>query len=152
ATLFRLPGVRNTVLGEASDQFLEGAKLQEIGRGLVGGDLYSPFIGAKLLTNRDPETRAEDGSRPLLNTDIGERASVFVSSPRWQGKNGDKAEQAPDNDERIERYQGVRGEFRPRRPMNGDDLDEEIVEGSVGRRRAQTSGAYTLSELESVDD
>src|SRR5262249_9759066 len=72
--------------------------------------------------------------------------------PRWKRTSGDEDDPAQDNDERLETYRGVRGEFRPRRPMNGDDADDEIVDNSVGRRRGQMSGTYTLSELESADD
>jgi hypothetical protein len=67
-TLAYLPGLRNTSLGEAAEQFVEGAVVRRVG---------GPMIGRMLLTDRDPDGADYDrqgrvSNRPMLLPAVGE--------------------------------------------------------------------------------
>ncbi len=67
-TLAYLPGVRNTSLGEAAEQFTEGALVRRVA---------GPLVGRMLLTDRDPDAALLDDrgrvlGRPMLVPAVGE--------------------------------------------------------------------------------
>lgn len=67
-TLAYLPGVRNTSLGEAAEQFSEGSITRKVARNIpLVGRVAGPLIGAKLLTDRDPDNADYDEQGRLLN-------------------------------------------------------------------------------------
>lgn len=75
--LIRLPGLRGTALGDAAEQFTEGAVTRQVARDvpLIGGAL-GPSLGAKLLTDYNPEAAAYDEKgrpirRPMLVPAVG---------------------------------------------------------------------------------
>ena len=75
--LIRLPGLRDTALGDAAEQFTEGAVTRRVARDvpLVGGVL-GPTLGAKLLTDYAPDTAEYDDKgrlirRPMLVPAVG---------------------------------------------------------------------------------
>jgi hypothetical protein len=81
-TLAHLPGLRDTALGEAAEQFVEGAVVRRVARDLPGvGGVAGPLVGALLLTDRDPAAAQVDErgrvlSRPMLNPAVGELLDV----------------------------------------------------------------------------
>src|SRR5260370_26949609 len=133
---------------------MEGARLQSLGENLPLGGVLSPFLGARLLTDRNPDAAQEDGSQPML-TDTGRALSMFVRSPRWKRKNDADAVQDPEQVEverREERLtgQGVRGEFTPRRPVDGDAPDGDVVGYYDRTGKAMPTG--TSDDLEEGED
>lgn len=77
-TLAYLPGVRNTSLGEAAEQFTEGSITRQVaGNVPLIGRVAGPIVGAKLLTDRNPDNAEYDGQgqivgRPMLVAAVGE--------------------------------------------------------------------------------
>ena len=77
-TLAYLPGVRNTSLGDAAEQFTEGSITRQVAGNIpVVGRAAGPIVGAKLLTDRDPDNAEYDEQgrvvgRPMLVPAVGE--------------------------------------------------------------------------------
>jgi len=77
-TLAYLPGVRNTSLGEAAEQFTEGSITRQVaGNVPLIGRVAGPIVGAKLLTDRNPDNAEYDEQgrvvgRPMLVPAVGE--------------------------------------------------------------------------------
>ncbi|MAS35348.1 MAG: hypothetical protein CL610_15160 [Anaerolineaceae bacterium] len=77
-TLAYLPGVRNTSLGDAAEQFTEGSVTRQVAGNLpIVGRAAGPMVGAKLLTDRDPDKAEYDEQgrvigRPMLVPAVGE--------------------------------------------------------------------------------
>lgn len=77
-TLAYLPGVRNTSLGDAAEQFTEGSITRQVAGNIpIVGRAAGPIIGAKLLTDRDPDHAEYDEQgrvvgRPMLVPAVGE--------------------------------------------------------------------------------
>ena len=76
--LTQLQGVQGTALGEAAEQFAEGAVTRRIARDVpMVGRVTGPMVGAMLLTDRAPEnaeydTRGRIIRRPMLVPAVGE--------------------------------------------------------------------------------
>lgn len=76
-TLTRLPGLRGTALGDAAEQFTEGAVTRRVARDIpIYGRALGPMVGAKLLTDYDPEKAEYDErgrliGRPMLVPAVG---------------------------------------------------------------------------------
>jgi hypothetical protein len=84
-TLAHLPGVRSTPLGEAAEQFVEGAVTRQVARDLpVVGRVTGPLVGTALLTDRDPD---QDSilSRPMLVPAVGDALGSWTT-PRGKSK------------------------------------------------------------------
>ena len=85
-TLTRLPSLRGTVLGDAAEQFTEGAVTRRVARDIpVYGRALGPLLGAKLLTDYDPDKAEYDEKgrlvgRPMLVPAVG-RASGGADLP-----------------------------------------------------------------------
>lgn len=77
-TLTHLPGLRGTALGDAAEQFTEGAVTRQVARNIpLIGRTAGPLVGAALLSDRDPEQAEYDEygrviSRPMLVPAVGE--------------------------------------------------------------------------------
>ena len=77
-TLTHIPGLRGTALGEAAEQFTEGAVTRRVARDLpVVGRMTGPLVGGMLLTDRDPDKAEYDKQgrviwRPMLVPAVGE--------------------------------------------------------------------------------
>ncbi|GIK28175.1 MAG: hypothetical protein AELANPGJ_02870 [Anaerolineae bacterium] len=125
--LIRLPGLRGTALGDAAEQFTEGAVTRRVARDvpLIGGAL-GPTLGAKLLTDYDPEAAEYDDKgrlirRPMLVPAVGAGLEA-LTYPR--GKNPRKHAARDDESEWIE------------------DEDGELFPGFMPLRRRRT-GMFT---------
>jgi hypothetical protein len=76
-TLAHLPGLRGTTLGEAAEQFTEGAITRQVGRHIpMVGQVAGPLIGAALLSDRHPDHAEYDDhgrllARPMLVPAVG---------------------------------------------------------------------------------
>ena len=67
-TLAYLPGVRNTSLGEAAEQFTEGSITRQVARNVpLVGRVAGPMVGTMLLTDRNPDNAEYDEQGRLLN-------------------------------------------------------------------------------------
>ena len=77
-TLTHIPGLRGTPLGEAAEQFTEGAATRRVARDIpVVGRVAGPLVGEMLLTDRDPDKAEYDKQgrvawRPMLVPAVGE--------------------------------------------------------------------------------
>ncbi len=98
--LARLPGLTDTALGEAANQYIEGASTRRVGDTLlgaapgVGGTLSrlgGASLGAALLTDRNPDHAEanidERGQvywkQPMLRPKTDESMASFLSGPTW---------------------------------------------------------------------
>jgi hypothetical protein len=106
-----LPGVRGTSLGDAAEQFTEGAITRQVARNVpVVGRAAGPLTAPYLLTNRDPDAADYDDygrvlSRPMLVPAVGEGLERFTVPAGSSGKRP-----AAGGPEFIE---GEEGEFLP---------------------------------------
>ncbi len=99
-TLTHLPGVRGTALGEAAEQFTEGAATRQVARNIpVIGRAAGPLVGAALLSDRDPAKAEYDEygrlvSRPMLVPAVGEALEGWTLPKDAKRKRGAR----PQND------------------------------------------------------
>ncbi len=83
-TLTHLPGLRSTALGSAAEQFSEGAATRRVADNLpVIGRIAGPLIGARLLSDRDPDHAVYDErsrilARPMLVPAVGEALASWT--------------------------------------------------------------------------
>lgn len=98
--LTRLPGVRNTVVGEVAEQFVEGSAAARAGQALVGaipgggaiGALTGPSVGTAFLTDRDRQREQayldEQGQvywqAPLLHNSMNNQVETLTRGPMWE--------------------------------------------------------------------
>lgn len=77
-TITRLPSLRGTPMGEAAEQFTEAAITRRVAREIpIAGGAVGPLLGAKLLTDYDPDKAEYDDKgrligRPMLIPAVGE--------------------------------------------------------------------------------
>jgi len=100
-TIARLPGLRDTSLGAAADQYAEGSFLRRAGdellgaAPLVGGSLRrlgGASLGAALLTDRNPDNAAagidEQGrvtwKQPMLHSGANSTVGSLLTGPTWE--------------------------------------------------------------------
>jgi hypothetical protein len=108
-TLTYLPGVRNTALGEAAEQFVEGATTRRVA---------GPVLGMMLLTDRDPGAADYDEKgrvvgRPMLVPAVGEALEGWTLPRGAKRKRG----ALPPDDELFEDEDGnLVSTFTPSRP------------------------------------
>lgn len=125
--LIRLPGLRGTALGDAAEQFTEGAVTRRVARDVpLMGRVLGPAVGAKLLTDYDPDAAEYDDKgrlirRPMLVPAVGAGLEA-LTYPR--GKNPRKHAAGDDESEWIE------------------DEDGELLPGFMPMRRRRT-GMFT---------
>ncbi len=131
-TLAYLPGIRNTSLGEAAEQFTEGSITRTIARNVpMVGRVTGPMVGAMLLTDRNPDNADYDEQdrmlgRPMLVPAIGEGLKQFTVPA---------------------------GSSASRQPMR----DSEFIEGEDGEMLPVTSyqprmGTFTPVEMNETDE
>ena len=137
--LIRLPGLRGTALGDAAEQFTEGAVTRRVGQSVpLIGRALGPAVGAKLLTDYDPEAAEYDDKgrlirRPMLVPAVGTGLEM-LTYPR--GKNPKKRNASSDESEWIE------------------DEDGEMFPGftPVRRRRSGVFTPVTFTPTEAAAD
>lgn len=84
-SLMYLPGIRGTSLGEAAEQFTEGSATRRVAGDLpLVGRVAGPHVGARLLSNRDPDAVSHDDSghfvsRPMLVPAVAEALSSWTT-------------------------------------------------------------------------
>ncbi len=84
-TLAYLPGVRGTELGDAAEQFTEGALTRRVAGDVpLVGRVTGPLVGAMLLTDRDPDAAETDKhgrilSRPMLVPAVAESLASWTA-------------------------------------------------------------------------
>ncbi|NJL55508.1 hypothetical protein HC928_10170 [bacterium] len=99
-TLTHLPGVRGTALGDAAEQFTEGAATRQVARNIpVIGRAAGPLVGAALLSDRDPAKAEYDEygrlvARPMLVPAVGEALEGWTLPKDARRKRGTR----PQND------------------------------------------------------
>jgi hypothetical protein len=152
-TLTHLPGVRGTALGEAAEQFTEGAATRQVARNLpVIGRAAGPLVGAALLSDRDPAKAEYDGygrlvARPMLVPAVGEALESWTLPKDARRKRGARPQNDADwfedeNGEMVSNFTPTRarrtGMFTPVAsvPMN------EGGEGKSDARRRQDRSDY----------
>jgi hypothetical protein len=139
-TLAYLPGVRNTPLGEAAEQFTEGATTRRVG---------GSFFGIALLTDRDPAAANYDEqgrviSRPMLIPAVGEALeswTVPIGSPRKRD--------ASDMQAVDDWYEDEDGQFFPIYPQRtGTFTPVALPENLVEHQRSDYAAEMNEEELE----
>jgi hypothetical protein len=127
-TLTHLPGVRGTALGDAAEQFTEGAATRQVAQNMpVIGRMAAPLIGAALLSDRDPANAEYDKlgrlvSRPMQVPAVGEALEGWTLPKDAKRKPSARAPQDADgfedeNGEMVSSFMPVRarrmGMFTP---------------------------------------
>ncbi len=142
-TLTRLPSLRGTALGDAAEQFTEAAVTRRVARDIpiIGGAL-GPMLGAKLLTDYDPDKAEYDERgrlirRPMLVPAVGEGLDAVTYPLGTRPMKRTAADEEPEwlEDEDGELIPGFRpiarkrmGMFTPVAPTPTEaSADEEIV-------------------------
>lgn len=147
-TLAYLPGVRNTSLGDAAEQFTEGSITRQVAGNIpLVGRAAGPIVGAKLLTDRDPDNAEYDEQgrmvgRPMLVPAVGEGLENWTipRGARRRPRTADDPEFIEDeNGEMLplggqSRRQRV-GTFTPVAPVPTRDTEDNLQE----ERRQQRS-------------
>jgi hypothetical protein len=83
-SLTRLPALRGTPLGEAAEQYMEGATVRRVAGDVpLVGAMLGPRIGAQLLSDYDPAKAEYDDkgrliARPMLVPAVGERLEAMT--------------------------------------------------------------------------
>jgi len=106
--LIRLPGLRGTALGDAAEQFTEGAVTRRVARDVpLVGRALGPTLGAKLLTDYDPDTAEYDDKgrlihRPMLVPAVGAGLEALTyprgKNPRKHTARDDESDWFEDED------------------------------------------------------
>ncbi len=146
-TLTHLPGLRNTALGSAAEQFSEGAATRRVADNLpVIGRIAGPLIGARLLSDRDPDHAVYDErgrmlARPMLVPAVGEALAS------WTVPGGSSAAKSTQSDEGPSEPPPPRrtGMFTPAEPQSeaverqtyADDMRGEELETHLTERLGQ---------------
>lgn len=151
-TLTHLPGLRGTALGEAAEQFAEGAATRRVGEHMpVLGRIAAPLIGAKLLSDRDPahaeyDQRGRMVSRPMLVPAVGEALASWTV-PRPANNPPDQANDpalSPSGTRRTGLFtsapesHGVNERQTYADDMRGEELETHLTE-RLGRLRVSGS-------------
>jgi hypothetical protein len=150
-TLTHLPGVRGTALGDAAEQFTEGAATRQVARNIpVIGRAAAPLVGAALLSDRDPAKAEYDEygrlvARPMLVPAVGEALESWTLPKGAKRKRGARPQNDADwfEDENGEMVAG----FTPARarrtgmftPVATVPLNEGGEDKSDARRRQDKS-------------
>ncbi len=150
-TLTHLPGLRGTALGDAVEQFTEGASTRQVARNIpVIGRAAGPLVGATLLSDRDPAKAEYDEygrlvARPMLVPAVGEALESWTLPKDAKRKRGAR----PQND--ADWFEDENGEmvssFTPARarrtgmftPVAAVPLNEGGEDKSDARRRQDKS-------------
>ena len=150
-TLTHLPGLRGTALGEAAEQFTEGASTRQVARNMpVIGRAAAPLVGAALLSDRDPAKAEYDEygrlvSRPMLVPAVGDALEGWTLPKDAKRKRGARPQHDADwfEDENGEMV----ADFTPARarrmgmftPVSSVPMNEGGEDKSDARRRQDRS-------------
>lgn len=147
-TLAYLPGVRNTSLGDTAEQFTEGSVTRQVAGNLpIVGRAAGPMVGAKLLTDRDPDKAEYDEQgrlvgRPMLVPAVGEGLDNWTvpRGARRRARAADDPEFIEDENGEMLPVGGVprrrrMGTFTPVAPIPTTDTEDNLQE----ERRQQRS-------------
>ncbi len=139
-TLAYLPGVRNTPLGEAAEQFTEGATTRRVA---------GPLFGTALLTDRDPSAANYDEQgrvigRPMLIPAVGEALESWTVPIGSQRKHDTTDVQAVDD-----WYEDEAGLFVPIYPQRtGTFTPVALPENQAEYQRSDYAAEMNEEELE----
>jgi hypothetical protein len=154
-TLTHLPGVRGTALGDAAEQFTEGAATRQVARNIpVIGRAAAPLVGAALLSDRDPAKAEYDEhgrlvARPMLVPAVGEALENWTLPKDAKRKRGARPQNDADwfedeNGEMVSSFTPGRarrtGMFTPVAAVPLNDTSEG--EGKSDARRRQDRSDY----------
>jgi hypothetical protein len=154
-TLTHLPGLRGTALGEAAEQFTEGAATRQVARNIpVIGRAAAPLVGTALLSDRDPAKAEYDEygrvvSRPMLVPAVGEALEGWTLPKDAKRKRGARPQNDADwfedeNGEMVAGFTPARarrtGMFTPIASVPLNDTSEG--EGKSDARRRQERSDY----------
>ena len=162
-TLTHLPGLRDTALGEAAEQFTEGAVTRQVARNIpVVGRVAGPLVGAMLLSDRDPAQAEYDDygrvvSRPMLVPAVGEALDSWTlpkDTKRKRGTRGaDDAEWFEDeNGEMVASFTPARarrtGMFTPLAAVSASETERDPSEDRRQRERSDYAAEMNEEEME----
>ncbi|MEO8393575.1 MAG: hypothetical protein ABI700_11350, partial [Chloroflexota bacterium] len=140
--LTRLPSLRGTVIGDVVEQFTEGAVTRRVAREFpVAGRMLGPMVGAKLLTDYDPQKAEYDAKgrligRPMLVPAVGAKLEALTyprgKHPGKQTGADEELDWSEDDGELFPGFTPVKrkrtGMFTPVAPSPTEaSADEEIV-------------------------
>jgi len=138
-TLTRLPSLRGTALGDAAEQFTEGAVTRRVARDVpLYGRTLGPMLGATLLTDYNPEKAEYDDKgrligRPMLIPAVGAGLEALTYPRRKRtGEDEELDWIEDDNGELIPGFTPIKrkrmGMFTPVAPTPTEtSADEEIA-------------------------
>ncbi|MBN8590751.1 MAG: hypothetical protein J0M33_03290 [Anaerolineae bacterium] len=146
-TLAYLPGVRNTALGEAAEQFLEGATTRRVA---------GPVLGMMLLSDRDPGAADYDEKgrvvgRPMLVPAVGEMLEG------WTLPSGAKRKPnalTPEDDLFEDEAGDIISTFTPSRPRRMGTFtpvakpEDEATSGDRERQKSEYAAEMQGEEME----
>jgi hypothetical protein len=155
--------LRDTALGEAAEQFTEGAVTRQVARNIpVVGRVAGPLVGAMLLSDRNPAQAEYDDygrvvSRPMLVPAVGEALDSWTlpkDKKRKRGTRGaDDAEWFEDeNGEMISAFTPARarrtGMFTPLAAVSASETEGDPSEERRQRERSDYAAEMNEEEME----
>lgn len=162
-TLTHLPGLRGTALGDAAEQFTEGASTRQVARNLpVIGRVAAPLVGAALLSDRDPAKAEYDEhgrlmSRPMLVPAVGEALDGWTLPKDAKRKRGahpqnDASWFEDENGEMISAFTPATarrmGVFTPVSSVPMNDGGEDKAEARRRQERSDYAAEMNSEEME----
>lgn len=160
-TLTHLPGLRGTALGEAAEQFTEGAATRQVAQNIpIIGRAAAPLVGTALLSDRDPEKAEYDEysrafSRPMLVPAVGEALEGWTlpkNANRQRRAQNDANAFEDENGEMVADFTAARarrtGMFTPIAavPLNEGTTDK--TEASRRQDRSDYAAEMNSEEME----
>ena len=160
-TLTHLPGLRGTALGEAAEQFTEGAATRQVARNIpIIGRAAAPLLGAALLSDRDPEKAQYDEygrafSRPMLVPAVGEALESWTlpkSANRPRRGQNDANGFEDENGDMLADFTAARarrtGMFTPIAAVPLNEGAEDKTEASRRQERSDYAAEMNSEEME----
>jgi hypothetical protein len=162
-TLTHLPGLRGTALGDAAEQFTEGAATRQVARNIpVIGRAAAPLVGAALLSDRDPAKAEYDEygrvvSRPMLVPAVGEALEGWTLPKDAKRKRGARSANDADwfEDENGEMISGFTpatarrtGMFTPVASIPTNEGGEDKADARRRQERSDYSAEMNSEEME----
>jgi hypothetical protein len=162
-TLTHLPGLRGTALGEAAEQFTEGAATRQVARTIpVIGRAAAPLLGAGLLSDRDPAKAEYDEygrvvSRPMLVPAVGEALEGWTLPKDAKRKRGARSANDSDwfedeNGEMVAGFTPARarrtGMFTPVASIPTNEGGEDKSDARRRQERSDYSAEMNSEEME----
>ena len=162
-TLTHLPGVRGTALGDAAEQFTEGAATRQVARNIpVIGRAAAPLVGAALLSDRDPAKAEYDEygrlvARPMLVPAVGEALESWTLPKDAKRKRGVRPQNDADwfedeNGEMVSSFTPARarrtGMFTPVASVPINEGGEGQSDARRRQERSDYAGEMNSEEME----